>query len=174
MHVEELANDFGLSSPDWVPVSTRRLSQKVLLVLLSGRMWVVDDEGRRHDLAGPTWVVWYPGERLAYGAVGETVHWIFAQPTGAAPTGSPRPGSMVRVRGVDASAAATELGTLVHYIDESPDGSGPLDPVVDAARSGIGIYTAGDVVEVVEDADEDLHAWDFRVHDGRPVRRTRR
>ncbi|MCO7218223.1 hypothetical protein [Klenkia sp. PcliD-1-E] len=89
--------DIGLSSATRPPVSARRLSQKVMLVLLSGRMWVRDGDGARRGITGPTWVVWYVGEALEYGTDGDTVHWVVGQRTGRPPAGLPRPGSLVRV-----------------------------------------------------------------------------
>ena len=57
MHLEENAHDLALSSAGYLPVSARRSAQKVLLILLSGRMWVRDAGGDRQDITGPTWVV---------------------------------------------------------------------------------------------------------------------
>jgi hypothetical protein len=169
VHIEEFADDVSLSSPTRLPVRARRLSQKVLLVLLAGRMWVRDLDGRRRDIAGPTWVVWYPGEAVEYGVHGETVHWVFADPTGTPPAGAPRPGSLVRLSGPQSS---DDLATLIHYMDDSPDGTGPPSVVADAVGSGMGVYALSDLVEVVEEADEDLHEWDFGPGgEDRPVRR---
>jgi hypothetical protein len=157
MHIEEFGEDVSLSSSTRPPVSARRLSQKVLLVLLSGRMWVRDLEGHRRDLTGPTWVVWYPGERMEYGVHGETVHWVFAQRTGTPPAGLPRPGSLLRLSGEPGEGASIELATLIHYMDDSPDRSGTTSLVADGVDSGIGIYGLSEIVEVVEEADADLH-----------------
>jgi hypothetical protein len=172
MHIEEFGEDVSLSSATRLPVRARRLSQKVLLILLSGRMWVRDLEGHRRELTGPTWVVWFPGESIEYGVRGETVHWVVAQPTGTPPAGLPRPGSMVRL--VDATAPGTlgELGTLVHYLDDSPEQTGTTSLVVDVVGTGIGVYGLSELVEVVEEADEDLGGWDFAPAGGdQPVRR---
>ncbi|MDP5183226.1 hypothetical protein QOZ88_11305 [Blastococcus sp. BMG 814] len=158
MHIGEPADDLALSSPTRLPVIARRVSQKVLLILLSGRMWVRDVDGQRREIAGPTWVVWYPGEALEYGTHGPTVHWVFAAPTGPVPSGSPRPGSSVRLAG---DGGEVEEARLVHYLDDSPDRAGPLSVVADVAGSGIGIYALTDVVEVVEESDEDLHGWSY-------------
>ncbi|MCF6743876.1 hypothetical protein E9529_06225 [Blastococcus sp. KM273128] len=166
MHLDS-AHELALSSPTRLPATARRLSQTVLLVLLSGRMWVRDTRGRRRDITGPTWVVWYPGETLEYGAHGATVHWLFAAPTGPVPPGSPRPGSSVRLAG---DGGEVEDARLIHYLDDSPDGSGPLSLVADAAGSGIGINALTDVVEVVEESDEDLYPWDFGPGLDHPVR----
>jgi hypothetical protein len=166
VHVEEFANDVGLSSATRFPAAARRLSQKVLLVLLSGRMWVREQDGRRRDLTGPTWVVWYPGEALEYGADGDTVHWVFASPTGGVPAGGPRPGSLVRL-----GSEPERPALLVHYIDESPDQNGPVALVCEVPGSGIGIYPMTELVEVVDEADEDLNDWDFGLGIERPVRR---
>jgi hypothetical protein len=172
MHIEEFGEDVGLSSPTRLPVSARRLSQKVLLVLLSGRMWVRDLDGHRRDVTGPTWVVWYPGERIEYGVHGETVHWVFAQPTGTPPAGFPRPGSLVRLSAATGSETSDELATLIHYLDDSPDSTGTTSLVADAVSSGIGIYALSELLEVVEEADEDLNEWDFGPGGlDRPVRR---
>jgi hypothetical protein len=168
VHIEEPVNDVSLSDATRFPVSARRLSQKVLLVLLRGRMWVRDGEGRRRDLTGPTWVVWYPGESIEYGADGDTVHWLFAQPTGGVPDGAPRPGSLVRL-GTEPVGPAL----LVQYLDDTPDRSGPVSVVADVPGSGIGIYALDDPVEVVEEADEDLNLWDFGPGIERPARRGR-
>lgn len=171
MHLESSADDvdLALSSPTRLPVSARRLSQKVLLVLLSGRMWVRDDAGRQRDITGPTWVVWYPGEALEYGSRGVTVHWVFAAPTGPAPVGSPRPGSLVRLRDARGDDAV-EDALLVHYLDDSPDGSGPLSVVADGVGSGIGVHARTDLVEVVDEADEDLRGWSYGPGLDQPVR----
>ena len=54
-------------------------------------------------------------------------------------------------------------------------GTGPPSLVADAVGSGIGVYALSDLVEVVEEADEDLHEWDFGPGgEDRPVRRRRR
>jgi hypothetical protein len=166
VHIEEFVNDVSLSANTRLPVTARRLSQKVLLVLLRGRMWVRDGDGRRRDLTGPTWVVWYPGESLEYGADGDTVHWLFAQPTGGVPDGAPRPGSLVRL-----GSEPDRPALLVQYIDESPDRTGPPDLVADVPGSGIGIYPLDELVEVVDEADEDLNLWDFGPGIDRPARR---
>jgi hypothetical protein len=175
MHIEEFGEDVSLSSPTRLPVSARRLSQKVLLILLSGRMWVRDLDGRRRDLTGPTWVVWYPGETIEYGVQGETVHWVFAQPTGTPPAGLPRPGSLVRLANATGEGTPAEVGTLIHYLDDSPEQTGTTSLVANVAGSGIGIYGLPDLVEVLEEADEDLHGWDFMPGgQDRPVRRRTR
>jgi hypothetical protein len=160
MHIEEFGDDVALSAPTRLPVSARRLSQKVLLVLLSGRMWVRDLDGHRRNLTGPTWVVWYPGEAIEYGVHGQTVHWVFAQPTEVPPAGFPRPGSSVRLSASTEEGGSGQLGTLIHYLDDSPDRGGPLSLVADVAGSGIGVYGLSELIEVVEEADADLHAWD--------------
>lgn len=170
MHIGEPAHDFGLSSQTRLPAAARRLSQKVLLVLLTGRMWVADGD-RRRDITGPTWVVWYPGEPLEYGADGPTVHWLIADPTGPVPSGSPRPGSRVRLRDVGDDGRTSDEALLVHYLDDSPDGSGPLSVVADVPGGGIGIYALTDVLDVVDEADEDLNGWDFGPGADHPVRR---
>jgi hypothetical protein len=157
MHIEEFGEDVSLSSSTRLPVSARRLSQKVLLILLSGRMWVRDLDGHRRDISGPTWVVWYPGETLEYGVHGETVHWVFADRVGTPPAGFPLPGSLVRLAGAPEQGPSGELATLIHYLDDSPDRTGTTSLVADAAGSGIGIYGLSELVEVVEEADEDLH-----------------
>ncbi|RBY77410.1 hypothetical protein DQ239_11025 [Blastococcus sp. TF02-09] len=168
MHLRQnTGHDLALSSHGYLPVSARRLAQKVLLILLSGRMWVRDDDGRRHDITGPTWVVWYPGEAVEYGASGTTVHWLFASPVGPVPPGSPRPGSLVRLRADERRGAVDAL--LVHYLDDSPDSSGRWSAVALVPDEGHGIYALTDV-EVVEESDEDLHLWSFRPDLGRPVR----
>ena len=129
MHLEQdPAREFALSSAGDLPVSARRLAQKVLLVLLSGRMWVRADDGSRRDITGPTWVTWYPGEAIEYGALGDTVHWVFVAQIGPVPPGSPRPGSLVRVRDVREDRRSSDVALLVHYRDESPDRTGPLSP----------------------------------------------
>ncbi|TYP85936.1 hypothetical protein BD833_11177 [Blastococcus xanthinilyticus] len=166
----DTAHELALSSAGHLPVTARRLSQKVLLILLSGRMWVRDADGRCRDVAGPTWVVWYPGEAIEYGAHGATVHWVLAAPVGPVPPGSPRPGSLVRMRGDDAAGTAGGEALLVHYLDDSPDGSGPLSVVVDVAGSGIGIHPLGDVVGVLDEADEDLNLWSYGPGLDHPVR----
>ncbi|NEK86382.1 hypothetical protein GCU60_11520 [Blastococcus saxobsidens] len=171
MHLEgDLAHELALSSPNHLPVTARRRAQKVLLVLLSGRMWVHEADGGRRDITGPTWVVWYPGEAIEYGAVGATVHWVLAAPVGVVPPGFPRPGSRVRMR--DGSGTAEAL--VMHYLDDSPDGTGPLSVVADVAVSGIGIHSLAELVDVVEEADEDLHDWDFGPGLERPWRRAGR
>lgn len=171
MHLEEdPAHEVALSSAGYLPVSARRLAQKVLLILQSGRMWVRDVDGRRRDVTGPTWVVWYPGEAIRYGAYGTTVHWVLASPIGPVPPGSPRPGSLIRLRGDRGRGVVDAL--LVHYLDDSPDGSGPLSAVAEVPGEGHGIYVLTDVVEVVEESDEDLHLWDFHPGSDRPVRRS--
>ncbi|SEL77661.1 hypothetical protein SAMN04515665_11932 [Blastococcus sp. DSM 46786] len=169
MHIEAFADDLALSSPTRLPVTARRSSQKVLLVLLSGRMWVRDADGRRREITGPTWVVWYPGETLEYGAHGATVHWVFAAPTGPVPTGSPRPGSLVRLRDVR-DDDGVEDALLVDYLDDSPDGSGPLSVVADGAGSGIGVNALTDVLQVVDEADEDLRGWSYGPGHDHPLR----
>jgi hypothetical protein len=59
-------------------------------------------------------------------------------------------------------------------MDDSPDQSGTTSLVADIAGSGIGIYGLSDLVELVEEADEDLHEWDFGPGgEDRPVRRRR-
>jgi hypothetical protein len=172
MHIEEFGEDVSLSSPTRLPVSARRLSQKVLLILLSGRMWVRDLDGHRRDLTGPTWVVWYPGETIEYGVHGETVHWVFAQRTGAPPAGFPRPGSLVRLSAAPAQGSTGTLATLIHYLDDSAEQTGTTSLIADAVGSGTGIYGLTELVEVVEEADEDLHDWDFGPGgQDRPVRR---
>jgi hypothetical protein len=172
VHIEEFGEDVSLSSPTRLPVTARRLSQKVLLVLLSGRMWVRDLDGHRRDLTGPTWVVWYPGETIEYGVRGDTVHWVFAQRTGSAPPGFPRPGSLVRLSAATGLGASGELATLIHYMDDSPDSTGTTSLVADVVGSGIGVYALSELVEVIEEADEDLHGWDFGPGgQDRPVRR---
>ena len=168
MHLEEdLARELALSSSGYLPVSARRLAQKVLLILLSGRMWVRDADGDRQDITGPTWVVWYPGESIEYGEVGTTVHWLFASPVGPVPPGSPRPGSLVRLRN---DGRSSDVALLVHYLDDSPDRTGPMSAVLDVPGSGIGIYALTDVLEVVDEADEDLHHWSFHPGLDHPVR----
>ena len=123
---------------------------------------------------GPTWVVWYPGEAIEYGANGETVHWVFAQPTGIPPAGFPRPGSLVRVSAAVGQGTPDELATLIHYMDDSPDQEGSMSLVADVVGSGIGVYGLSELVEVVEEADEDLHEWDFGPGgQDRPIRRRR-
>lgn len=155
MHIEvPVVPDIGLSSSTRPPVSARRLSQKVLLVLVSGRMWVRDVDGTRRDITGPTWVVWYPGEALEYGTDGDTVHWVVAQRTAGPPPGLPRPGSLVRVAH---ESGGDEPAKLVEYLDDSPEQTGVTSVVVDAAGSGIGIYGLSDLLEVLEEADPDLH-----------------
>lgn len=154
VHIEPFTPDIGLSSPTRPPVSARRLSQKVMLVLLAGRVWVRDQEGNRRDVVGPTWVVWYPGESLEYGTDGDTEHWVVAQRTGTAPPGLPRPGSLVRV--ADGSGGAVPA-LLVHYLDDTPDRSGTTSFVADVEGSGIGVHPLTGVVEVLEEADPDLH-----------------
>ncbi|UOY02950.1 hypothetical protein [Blastococcus sp. PRF04-17] len=171
MHIEEFGDDVSLSAATRLPVTARRLSQKVLLILLSGRMWVRDLDGGRRDITGPTWVVWYPGERLEYGVHGDTVHWVFADRMGTPPPGLPRPGSLVRLAD-PAGEGSGGLATLVHYLDDSPDSTGTTSLVADAVGSGIGIYGLTEILEVVEQAEEDLHEWDFGPGvEGWPVRR---
>lgn len=170
MHIEEFAHDVGLSSATRLPAAARRLSQKALLVLLSGRMWVRDADGRHLDIAGPTWVVWYPGETLEYGAHGDTVHWLITVPTGSVPDGSPRPGSLVRLRDVGDDGRTSDVALLVQYLDDSPDGSGPLSVVADVPGGGIGVYPLTDVLDVVDEADEDLAHWSFGPGHDRPLR----
>lgn len=172
MHLEAFADDvdLSLSSPTRLPVTARRLSQKVLLILLSGRMWVRDADGRRREIAGPTWVVWYPGEAIEYGADGATVHWVLAAPTGAVPPGSARPGSLVRLRDDRDDGRSSDDALLVHYLDDSPDRSGPLSVVADVPGSGIGVYPLTDVLDVLEEADEDLNLWSYGPGLDRPVR----
>lgn len=170
MHLElDTAHELALSADGYVPVSARRLAQKVLLVLVSGRMWVRDANGDRQDITGPTWVVWYPGEAIEYGALGTTVHWVLASPVGPIPPGLPRPGSLVRLRRAGVGAALDEA-LLVHYLDESPDGSGPLSAVAEVPGQGHGIYPLSRVVEVVEESDEDLRLWLFGPGVDRPLR----
>ena len=94
------------------------------------------------------------------------MHWLFAAPTGGAPDGAPRPGSLVRL-----AAEPDRPALLVHYIDESPEGTGPVGLVVEVPGSGIGIHPLADLVEVLEEADEDLNLWDFGPGIERPVRR---
>jgi hypothetical protein len=160
MHIEDSGEDVSLSSQNWLPVSARRLSQKVLLILLFGRMWVRDLDGHRRDITGPTWVVWFPGEAIEYGVDGETVHWVFAQRTGTPPAGFPRPGSLVQLSTTPGESSGG-LATLIHYMDDSPEQTGTTSLVADAVGSGIGIYGLPALVEVVEEADEDLNDWDF-------------
>jgi hypothetical protein len=170
MHLRgDTAHELALSSAGYLPVAARRLSQKVLLVLLSGRMWVQDVDGRRRDITGPIWVVWYPGEAIEYGAHGTTVHWVLAAPVGPVPSGSPRPGSLVRLRGGDDGGVVDGV-LLVHYLDDSPDRAGPLSAVLDVPGEGIGIYALTDVLDVSDEADEDLHHWSFGPDLGHPVR----
>ncbi|SDF38246.1 hypothetical protein SAMN05660662_1957 [Blastococcus aurantiacus] len=169
MHLaEDPAHELALSSAGYLPVTARRLAQKVLLVLLSGRMWVGDVDGSRRDITGPTWVTWYPGEAMKYGAHGTTVHWVVASPVGPVPPGLPRPGSLVRLRGNEGRGVVDAL--LVLYLDESTDGSGLWSAVVEVPGEGHGHYALGDVLEVVEESDEDLHLWSFRPDLGNPVR----
>ena len=175
MHIEDPGGDFALSSPDWLPVRARRLSQKVLLILLSGRMWVRDLDGHRRDITGPTWVVWYPGENIQYGVHGETVHWVFAEPTGTAPAGLPRPGSLVRLADATGPGDCRRGRDLVNDSDDSPEQTGTTSLIADVVGSGIGIYGLTGLVEVVEEADEDLHLVDFGPGgQDRPVRRRTR
>jgi hypothetical protein len=47
---EDTAHDFALSAPGHLPVTARRLSQKVLLILLRGDMWVRDPDGGRREI----------------------------------------------------------------------------------------------------------------------------
>jgi hypothetical protein len=167
---QDTAHELALSSAGYLPVAAHRLSQKVLLILLSGRMWVRVAGGRRRDISGPTWVVWYPGEAVEYGARGTTVHWVLASPVGPVPPGSPRPGSLVRLRGDERRGVVDAL--LVHYLDDSPDGSGRWSAVAEVPGEGHGIHALTDVLEVVEESDEDLHHWSFHPGTDRPVRRT--
>lgn len=171
MHLEEdVAHELALSSAGYLPVTARRLSQKVLLVLLSGRMWVRDADGRRRNITGPTWVVWYPGEAIEYGEHGTTVHWVLASPVGPVPPGLPRPGSLVRLRDHRGRGAVDAL--LVVYLDETADGSGPMSAVVEVPGEGHGHHPLADVLDVVDESDEDLHHWSFYAHSDRPVRLT--
>ncbi|MDT0278443.1 hypothetical protein [Blastococcus goldschmidtiae] len=171
MHIgEDPAHELALSAAGYLPVSARRLAQKVLLILLSGRMWVRDDDGLRRGLTGPTWVTWYPGEAIQYGALEDTVHWVIASPIGPVPPGSPRPGSLVRLRDVRGDGRSSDVALLVHYLDDSPDRTGPMSAVLDVPGGGIGIHALTDVLEVVEQSDEDLHDWSFGPGLDRPVR----
>jgi hypothetical protein len=132
-------------------------------------MWVRADDGERRDVAGPTWVVWYPGETVEYGAPGTTVHWVFASPVGPVPPGSPRPGSLVRLRGGDGGGVVDDA-LLVHYLDDSPDGTGPLSAVLRVPGSGIEIRALTDVLDLLDESDEDLRHWSFHPGSDRPVR----
>ena len=76
--------------------------------------------------------------------------------------------SLVRLRGDGRSGVVDAL--LVHYLDDSPDGSGPLSAVAEVPGEGHGIYALTDVLEVVEESDEDLHHWRFHPDLDRPVR----
>ncbi len=160
MHIEAFGDDVSLSSSTRLPVRSRRLSQKVLLILLSGRMRVRDRGGDRRDVTGPTWVVWYPGETIEYGVHGETVHWVFAQRAGTPPAELPRPGSLVRLPAAPGQGSSGELATLVHHLDDSPGQTGTTSFVADGVGSGTGVYVLSDV-QVVEEADDDLNEWTF-------------
>jgi hypothetical protein len=100
------------------------------------------------------------------------VHWVFAQPTDIPPAGFPRPGSSVRLSASTEQDGSGQLGTLIHYMDDSPDREGAMSLVADVVGSGIGVYALSELVAVVEEADEDLHTWDFGPGGlDRPVRR---
>jgi hypothetical protein len=172
MHLETPGIDveLALSSSGRLPVTARRLSQEVLLVLLSGRMWVRAPDGSRRDLTGPTWVTWYPGEAIEYGALGDTVHWVFAAPVQSTPPGSPRPGSLVRLRDVGDDGRTSDVALLAGYLDDSPDRTGPLSVFADVPGGGVGVYALTDVLEVVEASDEDVRTRDHGPGLDRPVR----
>ena len=59
----------------------------------------------------------------------------------------------------------------MHYLDDSPDGTGPFSVLADVAVSGTGTYS---LAELVEEADEDLRHWDLGPGPDRPWRRTGR
>jgi hypothetical protein len=176
VHQEEDAGpEFALSSPGHLPVTARRLSQKLLLVLLRGDMWVRDADGRRREISGPTWVVWYPGEAIEYGVLGETVHWLLAAPTGPVPPGMPRPGSLVRLAG-DLGADLTEdEALLLLYLDDSADQTGITSLAARGAggEGGVGIHPLAAVVEVLDEADEDRRGFSYGPGLDEPLRRTR-
>jgi hypothetical protein len=175
MHLEEPAHDFALSSAGYLPVTARRLSQKVLLVLLRGDMWVRETGGRRREITGPTWVVWYPGEAIEYGALGETVHWLIAAPTGPVPPGMPPPGSLVRLSGDRGAGSTEDEALLIHYLDDSPDQTGITSAVARGAggEGGVGIHPLTAIVGVLEEADEDRREFFYGPGLDEPLRRAR-
>jgi hypothetical protein len=172
---EDPAHELAVSSPCHLPVTARRLSQKVLLILLSGDMWVRDLLGHRREITGPTWVVWYPGEAIEYGALGETVHWLLAAPTGPVPPGMPRPGSLVRLAGDLGSGAAVDEALLIQYLDDTAEQTGITSVVARGAggEGGVGIHPLTVVAEVLDEADEDRRVFSYGPGLDEPLRRTR-
>jgi hypothetical protein len=120
---------------------------------------------------GLTCVAWYPGETIAYGAQGRTVHWVFAQKSGHFPGRLPPS----RLAGAAVRPGARSPRRARHadqYLDDSPEQTGTTSLVADVPGSGIGIYGLPDLLEVVEEADEDLHGWDHGPGgEDHPVRR---
>ena len=136
-------------------------------------MWVLDDDDQRQTLIGPTWVVWFPGERIEYGALGETVHWLVANRTGRLPGGAPRPGSRVRLQRGPEPGQPVDEALVIEYLDDSPDQAGPLAMVARADEYGVGVYDLGALVEVLDESDEDLHNWTWGPGVDSPMRLTR-
>jgi hypothetical protein len=177
MHQEDdSAPELALSSPGYLPVTARRLSQKLLLILLSGDMWVSDLAGQRREITGPTWVVWYPGESIEYGEIGETVHWLFAAPTGPVPPGMPRPGSLVRLAGDLGAGVAADEALLLMYMDDTADQTGITSVAArgSGGEGGVGIHPLTAVGDVLDEADEDRRAFSYGPGLDGPLRRTAR
>jgi hypothetical protein len=61
----------------------------------------------------------------------------------------PPPGSFVRPRPGIEDEPGGQVGRVVHYLDDSPERTGPLSVVVDFEEAGIGIYGLDDV-EIID------------------------
>lgn len=166
MEIGGFADDVGsLTSTTRLPASARRLSQKVLLVVMSGTVRVADADRAEH-IRGPAWVTWYPGDRLEYEPVGEAVYWLFAARVRVWPPGLPRPGSLISVRkptmtgGFATGETHVAAVLLVDYWEVDNAGI-PTGFVVSDPNSGIGHYQIDGLLSVLEHADRDLWDWDY-------------
>jgi hypothetical protein len=129
---------------------TVRIARRTMLVLLRGTMRVVDDLGQDVDLTGPAVVQWWPGEHVSYGTPSDGAEWLLLEAAPRPhPDGSPVPGSRVVL--TDEEGSATLTGTVIMYMDTSPDGAGVDTVAVEVDGQGVGHFPPGRLVEVLEE-----------------------
>jgi len=127
-----------------------RTARRSVLVLLHGTMRALDDLGQEVELAAPATMQWWPGERVRYGTPSEGARWLLLEaPPRPHPEGFPVPGS--RVVMTDEDGSPTWTGTVIMYMDTSPDGAGVDTVAVEIEGQGVGHFSPGRLVEVLEE-----------------------
>jgi len=129
---------------------TARTARRTMLVLLRGTMRVLDDLGQEVEVTGPAIVQWWPGEHVSYGTPGDGAQWLLLEASPRShPGGFPVPGSRVVLTDDDGSPTLT--GTVIMYMDTSPDGAAVDTVAVEVEGQGVGHFPIDALVEVLEE-----------------------